>query len=210
MWYWDDGKGDSSNSGGGGGFRRWGGVDVVDRDVVGWLDSGSDTCGGGLRSLRIKRALVAEDGGGGSSLVGLDEREEMLLLRSLVGGVEADEGLMRKRRTPFMLKGTCTKEKWLLTQPTAGQETVLKRNGQAERQGNAAKQSMMHTPAAGSGRASTCCDQITRQIYDIYSTLPTGPINLRAALLERLDHQPGHPPKKGIGDRGVDRTRKSE
>ncbi len=82
------------------------------REVVDWLDSGSDTSGGGLRSLRIKRALVTGVGGDGSSLVGLGEREEMPL-RSLVGGVEVDVegrlGLMRKRRTPFMLMGTCTK-----------------------------------------------------------------------------------------------------
>ena len=72
--------------------------------------SGSDTSGGGLRSLRIKRALVTGVGGGGSSLVGLDEREEVLL-RSLVGGVEVDVegilGLMRNRRTPFILMGAC-------------------------------------------------------------------------------------------------------
>lgn len=76
------------------------------------LGSMSDTSGGGLRSLRIKRALVTGVGGSGSSLFGLDEREEMLL-RSLVGGVEVDVegilGLMRKRRTPFILMGTCTK-----------------------------------------------------------------------------------------------------
>lgn len=73
------------------------------------LGSMSDTSGGGLRSLRIKRALVTGVGGGGSSLVGLDEREEMLL-RSLVGGVEVDAegiGLMRNRRTPFILMGAC-------------------------------------------------------------------------------------------------------
>jgi hypothetical protein len=65
----------------------------------------SDTSGGGLR---IKRALVTGVGGGGSSFDGLDEREEMLV-RSLVGGVEKDVdgilGLVRKRRTPFMLIG---------------------------------------------------------------------------------------------------------
>ena len=73
------------------------------------VGSVSERSGGGLRSLRIKRALVMGVGGGGSSLVGLDEREEMLL-RSLVGGVEVDVegivGLTRKRRTPFILKGT--------------------------------------------------------------------------------------------------------
>jgi len=91
--------------------------------VVDGLTSGSDTSGGGLRSLRMKRALVTGVGGCGSSLVGLDEREEMLL-RSLVGGVEVDVegilGLMRKRRTPFMLMGTGTKNDVLAPQPTAG------------------------------------------------------------------------------------------
>lgn len=76
--------------------------------MVDGLSSVSDTSGGGLRSLRIKRPLVTGVGGGGSSLEGLDEREEMLL-RSLVGGVEVEIegilGLMRKRRTPFMLIG---------------------------------------------------------------------------------------------------------
>jgi hypothetical protein len=33
------------------------------------------------------------------------------------------------------------------------------------------------------------------------------PINLRAALLESLDHQPRHPPKKGARDGGVNRAR---
>jgi len=81
--------------------------------VVGGLGSVSDTSGGGLRSLRMKRPLVTGFGGGGSSLDGLDEREEMLL-RSLVGGVEVDVegvlGLMRKRRTPFMLRGDVQQE----------------------------------------------------------------------------------------------------
>jgi hypothetical protein len=97
--------------------------------VVDGLGSVSDTSGGGLRSLRIKRALVRGVGGGGSSLDGLDEREEMLL-RSLVGGEEVDVegilGLMRKRRTPFMLMGSCNKND-VLAQPTACQETVLRR-----------------------------------------------------------------------------------
>jgi hypothetical protein len=108
VWECDSGKGVSCNSGGGG-FRRRGAVDVVETEVVDVLGSVTDTSGGGLRSLRIKRALVTGVvGGGGSSLVGLDEREEMLL-RSLVGGVEMDVegrvGLVRKRRTPFMLIG---------------------------------------------------------------------------------------------------------
>jgi hypothetical protein len=97
--------------------------------VVDGPGSVSDTSGGGLRSLRIKRALVMGVGGGGSSLDRLDEREEMLL-RSLVGGEEVDVegilGLMRKRRTPFMLMGTCNKND-VLAQPTACQETVLRR-----------------------------------------------------------------------------------
>lgn len=79
--------------------------------MVDGVDSVSDMSGGGLRSLRIKRALVTGVGGGGSSLVRLDEREEVLL-RSLVGGVGVDVegvlGLMRKRRTPFILMWTCT------------------------------------------------------------------------------------------------------
>ena len=72
------------------------------------VDSGPETSGGGLRSLRMKRALVMGVGGRGSSLDGLDEREEMLV-RSLAGGmdVDAEGGLVRKRRTPFMLKATC-------------------------------------------------------------------------------------------------------
>lgn len=98
--------------------------------MVDGLGSVSDKRGGGLRSLRIKRALVmGVVGGGGSSLVGLDDREEMLL-RSLVGGVEVDVegilGLMRNRRTPFMLKGTCAKND-VLARPTVCQERVLRR-----------------------------------------------------------------------------------
>lgn len=108
--------------------------------MVGGLGSVSDTSGGGLRSLRIKRALVTGVGGGGSSLDGLDEREEMLL-RSLVGGEEVEVegilGLMRKRRTPFILMGTCNKND-VLALPTACQETVLRRtkNGEVKTQGN--------------------------------------------------------------------------
>jgi hypothetical protein len=51
--------------------------------------------------LRIKRALVTGVGGEGSSLVGLDEREEERLVRPLMDGVEVDEeeGFVRKRRT---------------------------------------------------------------------------------------------------------------
>jgi hypothetical protein len=99
------GKGDSWNSGGGR-FRYWGVVDVVETEVVDGLSSVSDTSGGGLRSLRMKRPLVTGVGGGGNSLEGLDEREE-ILMRSLVGGVEGVLGLVRKRRTPFMLMGSC-------------------------------------------------------------------------------------------------------
>ena len=94
--------------------------------MVDGLSSVSDTSGGGLRSLRIKRPLVTGVGGGGSSLDGLDEREEMLL-RSLMGGVEVDVegiGLMRKRRTPFILIGTCTKLRMMCWH---GQQLVRKR-----------------------------------------------------------------------------------
>lgn len=91
------------------------------------VDSGPETSGGGgLRSLRIKRALVISGGGGGSSLVGLGEREERLV-RSLVGGEDDDDdeaGLERKRRTPFMLMGTGKND--VLAQPTAGYKTALK------------------------------------------------------------------------------------
>lgn len=99
---WLGGGGDdvSSNSGGGV-FRRGGGVDVVGEEAV---DEGPETGGGGLRSLRIKRPFVVGSGGGGNSLVGLDERDEMLV-RSLPPGVEigVEVALPRKRRTPFML-----------------------------------------------------------------------------------------------------------
>ena len=116
-----DGEGVSCHSDGGG-FRYWGGVDVVGDDVV--VNSRLETRGGGLRSLRMKRALVTGGGGGGSSLVGLGDREERLV-RSLVGGEDdVEEGLERKRRTPFMLMGTCKYD--ALAQPTAGHETVLK------------------------------------------------------------------------------------
>jgi hypothetical protein len=55
----------------------------------------------------------------------------------------------------------------------------------------------------------------TRSMYSIYSTLLSSPllsssVNLRAALLERLDHQPRHSPKKGIRDCAVNRVRKRE
>lgn len=66
------------------------------------VDEGPETGGGGLRSLRIKRPFVVGSGGGGNSLVGLDERDEMLV-RSLPAGVEIEVALPRKRRTPFML-----------------------------------------------------------------------------------------------------------
>jgi hypothetical protein len=85
------------------------------------VGSAPETSGGGLRSLRMKRALVTGGGGGGSSLVGLDDREEMLV-RSLTSEVVVDVegGLVRKRRTPFMLMRTCKND--ALAQPTACQE----------------------------------------------------------------------------------------
>ncbi len=88
--------GGSSNSGGGI-LRRSGGVVVVGEEFV---DEGPATGGGGLRSLRIKRPLVLKPagGGGGSSLIGLGERE--VPGRSLV---TTDVGLPRNRRTPFIL-----------------------------------------------------------------------------------------------------------
>lgn len=69
------------------------------------VEEGPETDGGCLRSLRIKRPFVVGSGGGGSSLVGLDERDEMLV--RLLAGVEigAVVALPRKRRTPFMLMG---------------------------------------------------------------------------------------------------------
>lgn len=87
------------------------------------VESAPETSGGGLRSLRMKRALVTGGGGGGSSLVGLDEREEMLvrsLTSEVVVDVDAEGGLVRKRRTPFMLMRTCKND--ALAQPTASQE----------------------------------------------------------------------------------------
>ena len=66
------------------------------------VEEGPETDGGCLRSLRIKRPFVVGSGGGGSSLVGLDERDEMLV--RLLAGVEV-VALPRKRRTPFMLMG---------------------------------------------------------------------------------------------------------
>ena len=55
----------------------------------------------------------------------------------------------------------------------------------------------------------------TRSMYSIYSTLLSSPllsssVNLRAALLESLHHQPGHPPKVGITGYGVNWVRKRE
>jgi hypothetical protein len=38
-------------------------------------DEGPETCGGGLRPLRMKRARVLPEGCSGSSLVGLGERK---------------------------------------------------------------------------------------------------------------------------------------
>jgi len=100
---WLGGGGDVSSNSGGGTFRRGGGVDVVGEDAV---DEGPETDGGGLRSLRIKRPFVEGSGGGGNSLVGLDERDEMLV-RSLLAGIEVgvEVALPRKRRTPFILMG---------------------------------------------------------------------------------------------------------
>jgi hypothetical protein len=103
-----DGVDISSHSDNGGAFRRGRGVDgdVVGEDAV---DEGPETDGGGLRSLRIKSPLVVCGGGGGSSFVGLDEREEMLVRSLLVGGVEVGVDVVvvlpRKRRTPFIVKG---------------------------------------------------------------------------------------------------------
>jgi hypothetical protein len=105
-----DGVDISSHSDNGGTFRRGRGVDgdVVGEDAV---DEGPEMDdGGGLRSLRIKSPLVVCDGGGGSSFVGLDEREEMLVRSLLVGDVEVGVDvavvvLPRKRRTPFIVKG---------------------------------------------------------------------------------------------------------
>ena len=58
--------------------------------------------------MRIKSPFVLVcGGGGGSSFVGLDERDEMLVRSLLVGGVDVgvDVVLPRKRRTPFIVKG---------------------------------------------------------------------------------------------------------
>lgn len=52
--------------------------------------------------MRIKRALVT-GGEGGSSFVGLDEREDVLTLTGV--GVGVDVTLPRRRRTPFILEG---------------------------------------------------------------------------------------------------------
>lgn len=100
---WPSGGGDVSSNSGGGAFRRGEGVDVVGEDAV---EEGPETDGGCLRSLRIKSPFVVGSGGGGNSLVGLDERDEMLV-RSLLAGVEIGVvvALPRKRRTPFMLMG---------------------------------------------------------------------------------------------------------
>jgi hypothetical protein len=177
------------------------------------VESAPETSGGGgLRSLRMKRALVAEGGGGGNSLVGLDEREEMLV-RSLTGEVVVDveEGLVRKRRTPFMLMGTCKND--ALAQPRAGQENGVK----VEQKAKQKYKGILHvTPASGwcavshntpflavQSAAATNMSTIkgTRHHKNLrrllYSFSPRGPIDLRAPLLERLDHQPGYPPKKG-------------
>jgi hypothetical protein len=74
---WDGDGGDGSSHSSGGAFRRGGGGGVV---VVGEepVDEGPETGGGGLRSLRMKRALVLLGGGSGRSLVGLGERDELL------------------------------------------------------------------------------------------------------------------------------------
>ena len=65
--------------------------------------------------------------------------------------------------------------------------------------------------AAGADSDRTRLRSITtKSMYSIYSALLSASINLRAALLERLDHQPGHPPKKGIRDCHVNRVLKRE
>ena len=96
----------SSHSDGGGAFRRGRGVDG---DVAGeeTVDEGPETDSGGLRSLRMKSPCVlCGGGGGGSSFVGLGEREEMLVRSLLTGGVYGGmEVLPRKRRTPFIVRG---------------------------------------------------------------------------------------------------------
>lgn len=92
----------SSHSDGGGAFRRGRGVDVVGEEAV---DEGPETDGSGLRSLRTKSPFVVCGGGGGSSFVGLGEREEMLVRSLLTGGVYVGvEVLPRKRRTPFIVR----------------------------------------------------------------------------------------------------------
>lgn len=144
------------------------------------VDSGPETSGGGgLRSLRMKRALVTGVGGGGSSLVGLGEREERLV-RSLVGGEDDDDddaGLERKRRTPFMLMGTGKND--VLAQPTAGYKTALKwRKNEAEAQGNARRRKMSKDIYATFGQAERPATTLStirqpQNFYGVYcSTLP--------------------------------------
>lgn len=97
----------SSHSDSGGAFRRGRGVvgDVVGDEAV---EEGPEADGGGLRSLRMKSPFVVCGGGGGSSFVGLGEREEMLVRSLLMGGVYVGvEVLPRKRRTPFIVRGNC-------------------------------------------------------------------------------------------------------
>ena len=91
------GRSGGSSHSGGGTLRRSGGVVVVGEEFV---DEGPATGNGGLRSLRIRSPFVKPaEGGGGSSLVGLGERE--VPGRSLM---TVDEAFVpRKRRTPFIL-----------------------------------------------------------------------------------------------------------
>ena len=66
------------------------------------VEEGPETDGGYLRPLRIKSPFVVGSGSGGNSLVGLDERDEMLV-RSLLAGVEIGVVVAsrRKRRMPW-------------------------------------------------------------------------------------------------------------
>ena len=141
------------------------------------VDSGPETSGGGgLRSLRIKRALVIGGGGGGSSLVGLGEREERLV-RSLVGGEDDDDdeaGLERKRRTPFMLMGTGKND--VLAQPTAGYKTALKgtiKRSRSTRERQQAEDEQRHIRHFGQAERPVSTIRQPQIFYGVYySTLP--------------------------------------
>jgi hypothetical protein len=110
------GGGDSSLSSGGA-FLRNGVVVVVGEEVV---DEGPEM-GGGLRSLRMKRALVLFEGGSGNSFVGLGEREEVLAW-SLVIGVEV--AFARKRRMPFITNDVYGGLSWLYYYDPAGEREI--------------------------------------------------------------------------------------